>query len=572
MEVSRGQAAEQLSRIVGSRGFRLSERMQRFLTFCVEAALRGESPKEYTVGTAVFDRKPDYDPRVDPIVRVEARRLRAKLEEYYLESGAKDEVVIELPKGGYIPVLRRRQQQGVAAREQASIAVLPFANLGPGEEEDYFSDGLTEELIHRLTQVPDLRVLAWPSASKLRGRDADLGGIREQLKVSLVVRGSVRRGGGRVRITAQLVDAATGEFRWSESYSRDMSDLLAIQEEIAGAIVSTLKLALTRPGRTGVANMESHNLCLKGRYLAGRRTIDSLRKSIACYEQAAAADPNNAVAFAGIADGYILLSEYGDILPAKAMEQARRAALESLELDPHSAEAHTSLAIIRSHTEWDWEEAGELYRRAIELNPGYVRGRHWYGLDYLAMLGRFDEAGPQLEAARELDPLSPIILEGGAALRMFMREYEKSRAELQAIIELEPSFQKSYGAMGRVYSLEGRYGEALEMFERARAHGGETPSLIAATGQVSALAGDREKALECLGRLRAMSRERYIPMASFAILHMGLGEREQALGYLERSAENREASIISCGRHPLYDPLRGERRFRELMRRIGFLP
>jgi serine/threonine-protein kinase len=572
MELPQEAVSEQLGRILASRGFRLSERMQRFLTYCVEAAQRGEAPKEYAVGTAVFDRKPDFDPRVDPIVRVEARRLRAKLEEYYSDSGANDEIVIELPKGGYIPVLRRRERRQLAAEARTSIAVLPFANLGPGGDEDYFSDGLTEELIHRLTRVPGLRVVAWPSASRLRGRETDLGGIRDQLKVSLVVRGSVRRSGGRVRITAQLVDASSGEFRWSESYSRDMSDLLAIQEEIAGAIAATLKLALNQPGRIVTANVESHSLCLKGRYIAWRRTIESLRKSIAFYEQAAEADPGNAVAYAGMADGYILLSEYGDMPPSEAMDHARQAALKALELDPFSAEAHTSLAMIRSHAEWDWAEAGALYRKALDLNPGYVRARHWYGLDYLAVLGRFDNAEEQLKAARELDPLSPIILEGGAYLQMYRRNYERAIAELQAIAELEPSFHKAYTAMGRVYSLQGRCREALEMFDRGLSHGGESPSLIAAIGQVSALLGDRAKALACLERLKRMSRGRHVPMGSFAILYLGLGDHEESLACLERSAERRESNVVSIGVHPLFDPLRGEPRFQNLLRRIGFLP
>jgi len=572
MDLPRSPVSEQLGRITASPGFRLSERMRRFLTYCVEAALRGETPKEYTVGTAVFDRKPDYDPRIDPIVRVEARRLRAKLAEYYSQRGVDDEIVIELPKGGYIPVLRRRQQSIPAAPAAQSIAVLPFANLSPGADDDYFSDGLTEELIHRLTRVPDLRVLAWPSASKLRGRDEDLGGIREQLKVGLIVRGSVRRSVGRIRITAQLVDAASGEFRWSESYSRDMSDLLAIQEEIAGAIVSTLKLELSRPGRIGTASAESHNLCLKGRYLVGRRTVDAIRKSIACYEQAAAIDPQNVLAFAGLADGNILLAEYGDVPPGPARDLARQSALKALELDPHSAEAHTSLAIILSHSEWNWTEAGALHRAAVELNPGYVRARHWYGGDYLAMLGRFDEASAQLEIACQLDPLSPIILEGGATLHMFRRDYERALLELQAIVELDPSFHKAYTAKGRVYSLQGRYQEALEMFERGRTFGGDAPSLIAATGQVHALLGHSREAMACLDRLKHMSRERYIPMNSLAIIHLGLGDREAALTFLERALEMRESSATSYGVHPVYDPLRDEPRFQNILKQVGFLP
>lgn len=563
---------EQVGRILSSRGFRQSERMRRFLTVCVEAALRGETPKEYVVGTAVFDRSPDYDPRVDPIVRVEARRLRAKIEEYYSESGASDEIVIEIPKGSYTAVIRRRTARPAEPRAATSIAVLPFANLSRDSEDDYFGDGLTEELIHRLTRVPELRVLAWPSASRLRGREEDVGGIREQLNVDLVLRGSVRRGASQVRITAQLVDTGSGEFRWSESYSRDLSDLLAIQEEIAGAIVSTLKLSLRNVGRPAVANGEAHHLCLKGRYLAGRRTLESIRKSLACYEQAAAIDPQDAIAWAGIADTYILLAEYGDAPPAPTLERARQAALKALELDPFSAEAHTSLAGIRTYLEWNWSEAGLLYQRALDLNPGYARARHWYAGDYLAPLGRWDEAEAQLDAARRLDPLSAIILEGAAYLRVFRREYDPALAELEAILELEPSFYKAYTAMGRVYALQGRYRDAIEMFGRGRKSGGDVPSILAATGQVHALAGERGQALEYLGMLRQLSRERYVPLAGFAIVHLGLGDYAEALSFLEGAAEQHESSAAFTGVHPLYDPLRGEPRFQNLLKQVGLLP
>ena len=563
---------EQLDRIATSSGFRQSERMRRFLAFCVEAALNGETPKEYAVGAAVFDRKQDYDPRVDPIVRVEARRLRAKLEQYYSGNGAGDEIVIELPKGCYTAVLRRGQPKVIEALTTPSIVILPFVNLSASPGDEYFSDGLTEELIHRLTRAPGLRVLAWPSASRLRGRDEDLRGIRDQLGVDLALRGSVRRSGGRVRITAQLVDAASGQFRWSESYDRDMSDLLAIQEEIAAAIVSTLKLALSSPSRPGRADVESHNLCLKGRYLAGRRTLDSIRKSVACFEQAAAIDPESATAYAGLADGCILMAEYGGLPPAPTMERARKAAQKALELDPFSAEAYTSLAMIRSYLDWNWTEAGELYRKALDLNPSYARARHWYGLDYLGVLGRWDEAAAELEIARQLDPLSAIILEGGAHLHLFRREYELALDVLRSVLELDPSFYKAYTAIGRVYALQGRYREALEMFNRGRAAGGDVPSILAATGQVLGLLGERERALEYLGLLRGLSGETYIPMACFAIVHLGLGEHETVLSFLERAADQRESSVVFLKVHPLYDPLRSEPRFLSLLRRAGFLP
>lgn len=546
--------------------------MRRFLSYCVEAGLSGESPKEYVVGTTVFDRKADYDPRVDPIVRVEARRLRAKLEEYYSGPGASDEIIIELPKGGYVPLFRRRTGHVWAGAPVTSVAVLPFTDLSRSSEDDYFSDGLTEELIHRLTRVRGLRVLAWPSASRLRGREEDPGGIREQLKVDTIVRGSVRRAGDQLKITAQLVDAASGEFRWSESYSRTMRDLLTVQEEIANSIASALQLALNRSWRGGATNLESHQLCLRGRYFAGRRTIESLRKSVACFERAAELDPRNVDAFAGLADGHILLSEYGDTAPGPSIERARAAVMKVLELDPFSAEAHTTLAMIRSHAEWRWRESEDLYRKAIDLNPGYARARHWYGCDHLALLARFDEALIQFEEARRLDPLSPIIMEGHASVPLFRREYEQALRELRAVAELEPSFHKAYTGMGRVFSLMGDYRSALEMFDLGRTYGGDSPSLLAATGQVHGLLGERAEALRCLERLHAWAAERHIQRTPFAILHLGLGEPEKALEYLEQAVELKEPNVVLYGVHPLYEPLRDEPRFQLLLKHVGFLP
>jgi len=368
------------------------------------------------------------------------------------------------------------------------------------------------------------------------------------------------------------VDAATGEFRWSETYSRTMSGLLAVQEEIAASIASTLRLALSRPWRGGSTNLESHQLCLKGRYFAGRRTIESLRKSVVCFERASELDPRNIDALAGLADGHLLLSEYGDAPPQLAIERAKAAVLKILDIDPFSAEAHTSLAMIRSHAEWNWTESGDLYRKAIELNPSYARARHWYGGDYLALLGRFDEALVQFEEARGLDPLSPIIMEGQASVPLFRRDYEQALRELQAVADLEPSFHKAYTGMGRVLSLQGDYRKALEMFHLGRTYGGDSPSLLAATGQVHGLLGERAEALRCLARLEAWSAERHIQKTPFAILHMGLGDLRKALDYLESAVELKEPNVVLYGIHPLYDPLRGEPRFQTLLKRVGFLP
>ena len=309
---------------------------------------------------------------------------------------------------------------------ERSIAVLPFANLTPEAGADYFSDGLTEELIHLLTRIPRLRVVAWSSMSQLRGREQDLAGIRHELKVATVLRGSVRRTATRVRVTAQLIDTESGNYLWSEAYDRQLENVLAIQEEMARAIVDTLQLTLAWRGGAvtrKTPDLRCYNLCLQGRFHANKRTPDGLRQSVICFEQAIAADDRSADAYAGLADSYSLLTELGFLDPVEATPKARAAAEKALTLDPGSAEAHVSLAFVRSMFEWDWAGAETFYRRAIALNPGYARARHWFGNDFLALLGRFDEALPEMRMARHLDPLSPILVEGCGYVKMMQRDY-----------------------------------------------------------------------------------------------------------------------------------------------------
>jgi TolB-like protein/Tfp pilus assembly protein PilF len=578
----------QVDRILASRLFARSERLCRFLRFCVEQTLleRGDQLKEQLVGVEVFDRKGDYDPRTDPIVRVEAMRLRSKLKAYYTSAGRPDCLLIELPKGAYVPSFRMRsvsqpaiqsvrpQPSSNEAAQERSIAVLPFTNLTPDAGADYFSDGLTEELIHLLTRIPRLRVVAWSSMSQLRGREQDLAGIRQQLKVATVLRGSVRRTLGRVRVTAQLIDAESGAYLWSEAYDRQLENVLAIQEEMARAIVDTLQLTLAWRS-SGAAqqapNPECYNLCLQGRFHANKRTGDGLRQSVACFEQAIAADDSRAIAYAGLADAYSLLAEYGFLDPVDATPQARAAAEKALTLDPGSAEAHVSLAFVRSLFEWDWAGAEPLYRRAIALNPGYSRARHWFGGDFLALLGRFDEALPELRMARHLDPLSPIILEGCGYLKMLQRDYAGAMEEYDQLLQLDPMFYRGYSAKARLFSLMGRYEEAIALFERARALGGDVPSLLATLGYTLARAGFVWEARSLLDELQSAAKTRWIPAASFAIVNIGLGDHQAALTNLEAACDRREM-VGGLKVHPTYDPLRPEPRFQRMLERIGFLP
>lgn len=576
------QVRAHLERIVVSRHFSRSERLSRFLRFAVEQSLAGNSErlKEQIIGIEVFDRKPDYDPRIDPIVRVEARRLRSKLKAYYTSAGRSDGVLIGLPKGSYVPFYRIRKPASPAVRNEArsssiresSIVVLPFTNLTPDAADDYFSDGLTEELIHLLTRIPHLRVVAWDSASQLRGLEQDLAAIREKLGVGSVLRGSVRRTFERVRVTSQLIDARSGAYLWSQVYDSEMQDLFTIQEEMARAIVDTLRLTLKSGEGRRAPNLDCYNLCLQGRFHANKRTEEGLRKSALCFQQAVMADGSSAAAYAGLADSYSLLADYGLIDPREAMDKARTAAERALDLDPQSPEATVSLAFIRSLFDWDWAGAEALYRRAIALNPGYSRAHHWFGLDHLALLGRFDEAIAQVHMACHLDPLSQILHEGYGYAHVLNRDYSTALEKYNQLIELDPLFYKAYSSKGRVLSLMGRYEDAIATLEKALSLAGPVPKILSALGQTLALAGRKSQARCYLDQLHTMARTQLVTSISFAILHLGLGDHSSALSYLEAACEQREMSVAALKVHPLYDPLRSEPRFNQLLHRMRLLP
>ncbi len=566
-----------LERILASRFFARSDRLTRFLRFVVEQVLAdsGQELKEQLIGVEVFDRKADYDPRIDPIVRVEARRLRSKLKAYYTASGREDDIVIGLPKGTYVPVFRSRTSTQTASRTEAgekSIMVLPFSNIGSETGDDYFSDGLTEELIHLLTRVPHLRVVAWDTASQFRGREQDYAGIRQQLKVGAVLRGSVRLSPGRVRVTSQLIDTASGAYLWSHAYDNEMQDVLAIQEEIARAIVDTLQLTLIAGSPRRTPNVASYNLCLEGRFHANKRTREGLQKSATCFEQAVSADNTSAVAYAGLADAHSLLADHSFLEPNEAASKARSAAEKAVALDPQSAEAIVSLAFIRALFDWEWAEAEVLYRKAIAFNPGYSRARHWFSIDHLALLGRFDEALAEIHMARHLDPLSQIIQEGCGYLHMLRGEYDEALEQYRLLVDLDPMFYKGYSSMGRMLSIMGRYDAAIVTLERARSLAGNVPTLLSALGQTLALAGRTAEAKAYLSELHQIARTRWIPLACFAIVHLGLGDHAAALDYLEKACDQRELAITGIKVHPLYDPLRSEPRFENLLKRVHLLP
>jgi TolB-like protein len=569
---------EQAERVLRSAAFVDSARMTRFLRFALEETLRGNgaSLKEIVIGAAVFDRGPDYDPRLDPIVRVEARRLRTKLRTYYETDGRTDALVIELPKGGYALTFRRQEAAvdlpPVAGKEPegSTIAVLPFSNLSAESDNAYFSDGMTEEIIHALTRIEGLRVVAWDSAARMRDEQEDIGAIRRRLDVTHVLRGSVRRDGNELRISAYLVNASSGQYLWSQTWDREFRDVLAIQAELAVLIADTLKLHLLGAREAGPVQPECYQLCLRGRFYARERTPESLRRSVICFERATAMPNAPANAWAGLADAWTLCADYCLVSPGESIPKARAAAERALELDPLSAEAQAALGLILSLYDWRWADAESRFRRALELNSGYVNTHHWYAMDFLACLGRFDEAMAEIAIAVRLDPLSPILREGQAYLFTLSRRYDEAIEHFAGLHEMDPSFYKALTSMGRALLLMGRYDEAIGKLEAGRALAGAVPQVLGALGEAYGRAGRITEARGLLARLHEIAATEQAPASPFALIHLGLGEKDEALKWLETGVERHELPMAMLNVHPVYDDLRGEPRFRELVQRIGF--
>lgn len=556
--------------------------MQRFLRFVVEESLnaRDHGLKEYLIGVHVFDRAPSFDPRLDPIVRVEARRLRRKLAEYYERDGNLDPIRICFEKGTYAPQFHavgdavELHVEPPPDVDSHSMAVLPFRNIGPEPEHDYFSDGLTEELIHLLTRLPALRVVAWNSAAQMED-EHDFARVRRELKVAAMLRGTIRRSGDQLRITVQLIDTCDGSYLWSEIYSRRMKDVLEVESEIAQAIAAALKV---RTGAVGlsrepacverVTDPESHRLYLLGRYHSNRRTPEGLTKSVESYQAAIEIDPGNAAAHAGLALTYVLLHQHYGRSPETSLKLAGASAHEALRLDPMQTEAYTVLAYLKGNAEWQWDEAEALYRRAIECNPGFATAHHWFSVDHLLLRGRFEEADLESKLSTQLDPLSAIIREGLGLVALYQRRYEEALALYMAVRDLDPFFYRVLTSIGRAYSMLGQYHEAIDHFRKAVHHCGDVPHILTAMGQTYGLAGMHNEARRVLHRLDELSANTYVPDARRSLIHIGLGEFETALDLLESAIQQKDLKAVAAARHPAFDALRGHPRFERAIRHL----
>jgi len=486
--------------------------------------------------------------------------------------------------GGYLAVGRFGTASGAKAISSpgegpagiASAAVLPFTDISATKDQEYFSDGLTEELITSLSQVPGLRVAARTSSFQFKGANADVREVGRQLAVGSVLEGSVRRSGDRLRVSAQLVNANDGYQLWSDSYDRSAADIFAVQEDIARAIVSALKVRLAGGADSSLAShpttdLVAYDLYLKGRFAWNQRTGASLPEAVRYFDQATERDPNFARAYAGLADANLLLPSYASVSPGIAWPRAKVAATRALALDSSLAEAYTSLAYGTMLYEWQWKRAEDLFRRAIKKDSSYATAHHWYA-DYLAGRGRLDEALREMRRAAELDPLSRVIGDELGWILYLMHRSDEALSQLETMRRLDPNFAHTYFMLGFVYLQKGESREAIASLKHALDLSGFYSQVSATLASAYASAGDTAAALQVLRDMEQRSTRQYVAPFTFAMAYAALGHKTEAFKWLHQGIQERDQYLPENLFDPLLDPLRSDPRYEEVLRQMGLTP
>lgn len=495
-----------------------------------------------------------------------------KLRELLGDSAQSPRFIETLPRLGYrfiAPVMIPARSPSLDAKKM--LAVLPFENLGGDPEQEYFADGLTEEMISHLGQLDPRRlgVIARTSAIQYKNTRKSITEIASELKVSYVLEGSVRCERNGARITAQLIEALDQTHLWSASYNRDLRDILSVQADVARQVGRALSLELLpeAAAKSPTFDPTAHESYLRGRFYFGQMTEEGLKKAITSFETALSIEPNCARSYSGIADCCGLLSWFGALAPKVAGQKAAAAAKRAIEIDASLSECHASLALVRFWYEWNWEEAEKEFLRAIELNPSYISAYQWYAA-FLNTQGRFDEAQAAQRSARELDPFSLLSTMNVAGPLFFSRQYDRAAKQVAAVLEQEPRFFPALLLLGRVYVQMELYAEAIAAFEQAFQLSHQQEALLA-LAHAYALAGRTEEAKIILEKMENDKIGRYVASPMIAHIHLGLGEFETALDWLQKGLEERSYWMVFLKEDPVYDPIRTHPKFAELLNLIG---
>ncbi len=487
---------------------------------------------------------------------------------------------VALPWQPGVPVARRdgdgatsRAAQTVRAVERASIAVLPLVNLSPDPENEYFSDGLTEDILTQLSRIRRLKVISRTSVMQYKRTPKNVREIGRELGVATILEGSVRKAGNKVRISVQLIDAGTDEHLWSEAYDRELTDIFAIQSDVAQQITDALNAQVSAEERARLDhrptdNLEAYQAYLRGRFLWNQRTDESVSAAIDLFRRATELDPKYASAHVGLAESFIVLSNFGTYRPIGIYPEAKAAALRALEIDASLGEAYASLGNIKANFDWDWSGAERAFVRAIELRPSYANAHHWYAL-YLGTRGRAEEALSQIRRARELDPLSPIIASNVAATYFTSHRYDEALAAADEAIAMHPEFRMVHMYRGWVLLLQGAYADAIPSLvvagEMPRAH----VAIQACLGYAYAKLGEPEKAVKIATALADQYKVAWASPVWIAFAYLGLGDRPKVFEWLERGIQDRDGWLRVLRTSWFFDEVRATPQYQVVLETIG---
>jgi serine/threonine-protein kinase len=561
---------EQLVRINGDPIFRGSPRLLRLLSVIVERTLeaRPTDLKEYSLAVDVFERPASFDPRLDPIVRVRASNLRAKLTQYYASSGSHDPLRIEIPRGSYEA---RFSSNSSIHDPSASIAVLPCIDLSPSRDQEYFCDGITEEIISALSAIEGIRVTGRTSSFYFKNNLTGISEVGERLGVENVLESSCRRDGRRIRVTARLVQVTTGLSRWSKTFESELKDVFAVQQEIAASVANALNLT-KKPTETGnqlSTDMEAYNLFLLGRFHLHKRTVQNLRRSVLIFGELLTQNIAQAPVLSALAECHIVLCLAGAMKASIAMPTAERLARKALSLDDELPDPHSILAIVKALHHWDWQGADQTFRRALQLNSNHSMVRTAYACACLMPLGRTEDALRHLGNAVSGDPLS-LTTNFAFAFGLYVaRHFEDAILRCGKILDMEPGFLRARALEALALAFQNHPGEAIE---RA-IHVLETPDEFAPTGAMAAcvlaLAGKRNHALQYLKEVTTSSNRQRRSSYWTSLVHASLSQKGDAFRALNDASSERDPWLVFAGCEPLTDTLRDDKRFERLLRRMG---
>jgi TolB-like protein/DNA-binding winged helix-turn-helix (wHTH) protein/Tfp pilus assembly protein PilF len=459
---------------------------------------------------------------------------------------------------------------------EKSIAVLPFENLSPDPENAYFANGISDEILARLANIADLKVISRSSAQKGKSAPENLGELARQLGVAYALEGTVQKSGDTARVTIQLINARNDITLWTERYDRQLTDIFQVETEVAQRVATELEATLSGSEKRALnarptANVEAHQAYLIGRFFWNKRTVEGYQQAIEHFNRAIELDPAYAQAYAGLADAFLFLG--GDNVPGQEemLRRGRAALMKALELDEALAEAHASRGLLAMLFDWKWAEAEKELKRAIELNPNYATAHQWYG-EFLADLGRFDEGVSEMKRAYELDPLSLIIATDVAKVYTIARRYDEAEAQYKKVLEMDPGFAQARGLLALTYSLNGKPEEAVGEIRKIK-DVESNPTHLAWRGYVYAMSGRKDDAEQSLQQLRDLSNQTYVSPLWTAFIYTGLGEKDAAFKWLEKAfAEHVAGGAIPLKVNPVFDNLRPDPRFTDLLRRANLVP